>query len=410
MRILICDDNGKIVNRWAKELDRVLRKLQITFEIHPLSEPAQFWQQISMLEGRRKDARGRRRKPLVLAQTEFDNADIVIVDYDLMELSQVDDQNRGYVTGESVAYLCRCYSKCGLIVALNQFGSNPFDLTLKGHPESYADLNLGSDQLANPGLWSDKWSGFRPWHWPVLPQACVSFRNRTEALLDKLQKSVLEHLGFRDDVGNSLPRATAQFLGPQMKPQETTFEHFVLSSGHGLELKDKPLSPEFIARIAGARLGKWLEKLVLPGQDILIDAPHLASRFPSLLKGNIKNQAAWNKTTAAKLSKLGLRTEKLEKNRFKPEDWLSRPAWFWTDLSKREDIEEVKNPWASKGVPDFVFCEDVSRFLPRDMAREFVAGLPSNFARRYVVNHNSRLGKKYKLGKVQYAPSVRFSL
>ena len=48
-------------------------------------------------------------------------------------------------------------------------------------------------------------------------------------------------------------------------------------------LSDEPWDQGGIERVAAARLGKWLERLVLPGQNVLVDAPHLVSRFPSLV-------------------------------------------------------------------------------------------------------------------------------
>jgi hypothetical protein len=103
--------------------------------------------------------------------------------------------------------------------------------------------------------------------------------------------------------------------------------------------------------------------------------------------------------------------EKIQSRRFQQQDWLSRPAWFWNELSKLEEIEEIKNPWSAER-PDFVFCEDVSRFLPRQKAREFVADLASPFVRRSVVDPGSCSDHKLAeaLRGVNYRPEVRFSI
>lgn len=405
--ILICDDSGRIVDKWKRALEKVLRTVDADYHVNSLSDPSLFREQISILQDRRKQARTGKAPPHRTARAHFDTANILVVDYDLLGLSPV---KMGYITGENVAYLARCYSGCGLIVALNQFGNNPFDLTLSGHPESYADLNLGSDQLANPGLWSEKWTGFRPWYWPILPQACEAFERRRRSLVGHLDDEVLGYLGLHHERTGTLPRTIAQFLGRSKSPQKTTFRNFVQRSGAALEPKDRTLDDESTATIAAARLGKWLERLVLPGQEILVDAPHLVSRFPSLLSGDVRSPEAWNRTTAFSQTRLGMRTGKIDRFRFGMRDWLSRPAWFWRGLSGFEKIDEVKNPWVSREKPDLVFCEDASRFLPRNSAREFVADLPSSFVRRYAVAPNSPDAGRSEFAGVQYDPSVRFSL
>ena len=108
---------------------------------------------------------------------KIDNASIFIIDYDLLSSQEEGEEKNeefftGSLTGEIVAYLVRCFSKCKLIIGLNQYGNNPFDLTLRGDLDSFADLNLGGDQLDNPNLWMGDWQDseqeFRPWSWPNL--------------------------------------------------------------------------------------------------------------------------------------------------------------------------------------------------------------------------------------------------
>jgi hypothetical protein len=234
-------------------------------------------------------------------------------------------------------------------------------------------------------------------------------------LTDHLDDPVLDFLQFPAEVVQALPRSISEFLGRQRKPQKKTFREFVCQSGNGLRgNKDRAADDESVARIAAARLNKWLERMVLPGQDILVDAPHLASRFPSLLTGHTKDPSAWNRTASLDGSAAtGLHYKGIEPFRFKTEGWLSRPAWFWPKVSTLEKIAEVGQPWAAReGEIHFVFCEDISGFLPRDGALEFVADLPSVFVRRFVVNGRSQAGKRFHkaLEGVSYSPGVRFSL
>jgi hypothetical protein len=93
---------------------------------------------------------------------------------------------------------------------------------------------------------------------------------------------------------------------------------------------------------------------------------------------------------------LGLDNDKIADWTFGAKDWLSRPAWLWPDIALNDNIAEVRDPWAGKEV-QLVFCEDTSRFRPRGEAKEFVAEVAPEFARRYI-----RVVKN-----VEYAPAVR---
>ena len=143
-----------------------------------------------------------------------------------------------------------------------------------------------------------------------------------------------------------------------------------------------------------------------------MDSPHLAARYPSLLTGDRKKQSTWNKTTSLRgVGKTGLRYNLIESCRLEKQDWLSRPVWFWTEISKLEAIREVHEPWSAEQ-GDLVFCEDVSRFLPRAETVEFVADVLSPFSRRFVVNRSSCKNSKLvqNLRGVVYEPKVRFAM
>jgi hypothetical protein len=403
--IFVYDDERQIGKRWQKDLLNI-PSVKSAFDVEVLD--VEFSQAVTDLEQRRREARKKGRAPL--SSNLFDKASVLIIDFDLFR-----NEDAKYLTGEEVAYLARCYSRCGVIIGINQFGGdNPFDLTLSGHPESFADLNLGGKQLSKEGLWEERWSGFRPWSWPLMETAVRSFESRTKKLLEgkNLDKPILEYLEFPDEVVATLPRLTREFLGNEDDPQESTFRDFVLSSGNGLRLKDKPISNEFIARIAAARISKWLERLILPGQDILVDAPHLVSRYPSLLKGDPDKLKTWNQTTSLSgIGKLGLSYQRIADFRFQHNDWLSRPSWFWSKLSNFGQISEVSDPWSMKK-PEYVFCEDISQFVDKKLTREFVAQVASPFVRRFVIDPTVKEGRKLAkdADKVDYVPAVRFTL
>ncbi|MFQ5798464.1 MAG: hypothetical protein ACE5H0_07205 [Bacteroidota bacterium] len=395
-KILIYDDEEPFANTLKENLAK-LPVLEGIFEVETLSEE-EFQGTMEVLKKRqialRKDDEwGDERSPL-------DEASIFIVDYDLLYSTAGD-----FLTGELVAYLARCFSECRLIVGY-RYGDNAFDLTLRGQPESFADLYVGGRHLSNPGLWGVTEAtevGFRPWCWPILPDYLRDFEKKVEGVKTSLAEDVpiCQVLGFSPELFVRLPRSIGQFLGA--KPAETTFRQFVTKSGNGLEQKDATsaddVSEDALARVGAARISKWLERLVLPEQDILVDAPHLVSRYPSLMTGDAMDIEIWNRTARlVSHENLGLRTDLIEPFRLKKDHWLSRPVWFWDEVRECQDILEVREPWKMER-PNWVFCEDASRFYEEGY-REFVADVESPFARRFVKNFES----------VDYRPKVRFSL
>jgi hypothetical protein len=373
-RIVLYDDEEKIARGYVERLNE-LEEVSKGFEILALDNEA-FRKELATLESRRE---GYRNKENLDTQSILDETSIFIIDYDLLKFSK-----SAYLPGESVAYLARCFSKCVLIIGINQFnriGDNLFDLTLKGHPDSFCDLNIPGVQLCNPGLWSNKRTKYRPWHWPQLLDYVESCEKRIEEAKKHLNDSVVDALDLEGSL-DFLSMPASDFLGTD--PKKITFKKFAQESGRGLKPKDINLDEDVIARIAEARLAKWLERLVFPGQDVLVDAPHLVSRYPSLLKEDPKSRKSWNRTTCFVSAKdLPLDHKEIEQHRFKKECWLSRPAWFWPKLFSSSSITEVVTPWKREATR-FLFCEDSSTFESRKNCREFRAGVDSVFVQRYV--------------------------
>jgi hypothetical protein len=396
-KILICDDSQEIGNSFKTMIWNV-KPLRKFFEEPILASKDQLEKAFDALEQRLKQAiKGEIKEyPINDAAKIIDDASVLVIDYGLFDLN-------ASVTGERIAYLARCYSKCGIIIALNQYPpyvEESFDLTLRGHLESYADINIPSDSLGNTNLWSEQWSGFRPWSWPIIPQAIDKLEQRVEELKEHLDDKIFEFFEFSGSRGLILPRSITEFLSRE-KTENTTFRNFVDSegSGNGLRRKEKPINDVAAARIAAARIGSWLEYDVLPSQNILVDAPHLVSRFPSLLGKKSKNIKVLNSTASfLEPNKLGI-SSVIQPFRFSKTNWVSRPVWFWNDIRDNESIDEVKNPFTTSYI-DQVFCEDASKFFAKSEAREFVADLDSPYSRRHV---------KY-LQKIHYTPLVRFSL
>lgn len=398
IKVRVHDDTDRTSNQWARKLQTLLGN---NFDVEPITS-SEFEESLKVLERRRKLARSKSNLAVEPCPI-IDDSDVLVIDYDLLET------NRSlFLTGEEFAYLSRCYSRCGAIVVVNQYGKDTFDLTLKGHPESFADLNVGQYQLFCDGLWKENWkkSEFRSWHWPAIPQLASNLRRRKNELRDHLNEPIINYFGM----GRlSLPSAAVEFLQGSLKkkPEHITFRDFVTNNSvHGLHRKDKPFEEGAITRIAASRIGKWLERLILPGQNILVDAPHLVSRFPSLLRGSGNNLANWNKVAElGRRGPLGIKLKDISDFRFSALHWLSRPAWLWADVSACKKIKEVRDPFAKGGSDQrFVFCEDTSRFVKRTEAQEFIADIPSPFVRRYV------LKKRTAWSAVQYTPIVRFGM
>jgi hypothetical protein len=399
--ILVCDDRPAAAQRWTDRL-MAIPEVRAQFAIEALKSPDEFHRQVSALDNRRRGATNWDGEEDWEVETVFDRADILVIDYDLYGLASG-------ATGERVAYLARCYSRCGLIIALNQFRPRGFDLRLRGHPQSFADLNISDRQLDNAGLWSTQFRGFRPWSWPLLPNALASYRKRVIRLVTRLDDDIFDELGFSGSLVPSLGRDVEGFLEGRRRAERVTFEDFVRFSGQGIRADDKAPRPAR-ARIAAARVGKWVERLVLPGQDAAVDAPHLVGRFPSLLTGSATRITSWNRSAQLTndIQKLGIDHPRIERFRAKNDLWFSRPVWFWAPLANHAEIEEVAEPWKLVE-PKFVFAEDVSRFLPREDAREFVADLSTPFRQRWVTGTTDAAKKARGPARISYHPPGRFA-
>lgn len=394
LKVLVCDDELARAHRLRDDIERAVPQ---NLDVRCIAvTPGDFASAIVELERRRRDAREAGEGSS--SALPFDDADIIFLDYDLVRLADEDAGVTGSESGERIAYLARCYSSCGLIVGYNQFYyEKTFDLTLRGNLRSFADLNISYDVVTHPGLWSDAYDGFRPWYWPLLPQAVMRMRRCVDQLADRIDEPILSLLGLTiKPTYDAFSREQLEFLGPSREPELATFRNFVTESGQGLKPKDKLWESAAAARIGASRISKWLERSVLPGQNILVDAPHLIERFPSLL---IRDE--FDKNVVCRLepeiSDLGIESHKISGAQFNASSWVSRPAWLWPVVSLDEGITEVRDPWSYTD-DSLVFCEDASRFLDRQDSQEFVAEVQPEFGRRHV----------RKFDGVRYEPAVRF--
>jgi hypothetical protein len=372
--VLIYDDDSGFIDECISRVKKIVDFSDL-FNIKAFSND-EFREEIKVLEKRQKEFRDE--KKWNNESLKIDETSIFIIEFDLV-------RSVAFLTGEYVSYLTRCFSKCGIIIGMNQFGTNSFDLTLRGHPESFCDLNIGSDQLDNAGLWGKENPIFRPWYWPMIPKYLESFQKKIDDIKDKLNEPILKTLEL-EEIIDMLPRHVISYLGST--PTTTTFRNFVYNSGFGLKPKDKCEDDDLIARIAVARISKWIERMILPGQDILVDAPHLVYRYPSLLNGNLEDLDTWNNTTKfEEIENLNIKHDDVEVFRFKKDFWLSKYAWFWNKISNDQKILEVSEPW-KRNETNFRFCEDSSRFYNISDCIEFMIESDSPYLRRYVFRGN----------------------
>lgn len=390
--MMIYDDERRAKQRYRKEVLKV-KELSKEYEIEPM-EDEDFSKMVRELRERVQHSRKRKISDDDW-NSSWDTAAIFIIDYDLAETLDIAE------SGEQIAYYLRCFSKCDYILGLNQFGIHRFDLTLTGHLGSYSDLNVGANDLSNPGLWTGKAKGYRPWYWPSVIDCRKSFNSRFEDVRKHFSEPICEVLGFPERTFLYLPQSANQHLGSdQENITKTTFKDFFEDSSMVLREKDRRkgrFSDDVKARIVAARLSKWMERTIMSGQSILVDAPHLAYRFPSLLKNPPSRLSSWNATTClGGQEKPAMKLNKIRRFEFKKKHWVSRPVWFWGEVSESGNITEVREPWKKKRF-DVVFAEDASRFFRRKDCSEFVSDVDSPFRRRFI---------KY-FDEVDYRPRVR---
>ena len=413
--ILLCDDDQKMSEEWHRKVQDVIPS---HCDVLPPPEKGEVQQSIKELFARETSVgAGGTHEQL---RCVFDEADILILDYDLLYV----DQRHARHTGESLARLARTFSNVRLrnekepvvsptaqvVVVVNQFQDAQFDLSLRGHVTSHADFNLDAALLDEPGLWADlrklhhrggsPWAEFRPWHWQTLFHAADTQAARQDWVHRNWREPIVGALGMRDDDVARLTDTAFGFIAPKSKDgeelQKRTFEDFARSPGsgaNGAALVDQRIASRFV----GARIGKWLERLVLGPQDALIDLPHLVQRFPFLLGNDVKELEAWN---AVIHDSEFVKGQLPEKCLFEPSDILSRPAVWSHRFENDEDVRERCRSFDFADVPAFVFLEDTSSFAPIKEATQFRAGHHNAFDRRFV---------KYLSEDYTYAPQRRLA-
>ena len=380
LKVVLCDDEAQKSAEWKQELEE-LPGMESRFEVLVV-EADEFNRDMTTLAKRRAALRSKTQAPST--QTIFDQAAILIVDYDLYEYNP-----KHLFSGDSVAYLARSFSTCGFIVGVNQDRiSNPFDATLIAHTMLPTDLSIGDQHVADPGLGCSnpaEWNPFRPWSWPYLPERVESLCAKTEELEGRLRAPLQEILQLEESAIMAMP---GKIVGPLDVPTEkhlpaVTVYDWVHKSQMGLRSGDVLGDADHqVARVAAARLAKWLEFVLLPGQDFLVDAPHLVERRPGLLRGDTADPAVWQAAVqVGKEGEKGLDGNRIAGYRYGG-GWLSRPVWRWRAIASDPGLDEA----AEVPRPDepLVFAEDQSRFINPEKATRFRSDVDSPFKSRWL--------------------------
>ena len=391
--VLVCDDDVDLAAGWIEDIQQVA---PAEYEIGPAptrDDVRDASKEILLRRGAARDGGPRERQECL-----FDGVDILLIDYDLIH---IDDDNAQH-TGESIARLVRAFSDCSVAVVLNQFPGIHFDLSLRGHIESHADLNIDVDLIATPGLWrSPPWEGFRPWYWQTLARAVDSQRAREAVVANAMATPILDSFRMQAEDASRLSDSAFAFVAPDAEDfpalQAKTFESFLSMTPDGRDAGSLlETNPAAAARFVAARLGKWLEREVLGPQDVLVDVPHLLQRYPFFMGEAIDDVDAWNKT----IVDVDRLKEVIEPHYwFEPQNCLSKPAVWCQRLEMDENITGLRQSFDYSVVPGVVFSEDCSMFVDISEATEFRAGFHNSYDRRFVS----------RLEGIEYGPQRRFA-
>lgn len=378
--VLVYDDQSEI----AEDLADEIRSACVDADVRT-ADSKDFNILLNLLNRRRAAWRvdGEECEKGLIEPHEVDEMAVIVVDYDLLSYSDTGD-----TTGSRLAYLLRCFSTCGLVIVLNEYGRNTFDASLSSPAEDFADIHVGAVQIGNPGLWNAKSEGYRPWYWPIIPDAYENFEKCVDEVTSNLDQPILDFFGLMDVI-DWIPTKAREFLAGTKSIEDVTFESFIKSSRGGINDKDR-LIPEQLPRVSAARIMALLNSIILPGQNVLVDAPHLVSRFPSLLLGERGSICIWNRLCNPEGREVGdLLSESLNAFAFQKPHWLWRPAWHWSKIFVDESVAEVRDPWTLEEF-DWVFCENLSEFRSAKEAEEFYAIVSPPFVKRYVYRSKSQ--------------------
>jgi hypothetical protein len=407
MRVLIIDDESNKRRQWEKGI------IDLAIPGMTLSAPGNddIATLLTTLYNRR-DANDRNEKIPDVA-CAFDDADVLVVDFDLRDLRD----HQGFATAEEIAYSARLYSRVKIVVVVNHpvIGLDNYDLTLQRDREFKGDVYVGYRQVANPSLWiADRMhAGFSPWAWVPLTEDAATFEARVGEVRRSLDVGVLEFLDLRG-LAQNLSAEMLSFLGLKKGEDVPLRQILARPSSTYLRARDKDsllLDEDRLSYVLTSLLTKWIRKWIVLPQTLLVDAPHLAAFLPWSLEDYTKFES-WRRLEArggsGGLDSLnGLFKGEVFASAHTKQAWTGRPAFKISDI--REQLEAAGVPGAdfrSRDVPQVVFAEDVSRFIPSEDALEYTIILDGEPQIRAVCQSDRLevVDARYGLDGIIYSP------
>lgn len=396
MRVRVCDDVETIADGWVKAIQDVTQGYDV-------ARMASAKQEVSNLL-RRKLAAEKGEDPMAVP-CGFDDIDILAVDYDLLHL----DEDGGRTTGEGVARLARTFSSCGVIVVMNQFKGPQFDLGMRGHLDSYADVNIDANLIGRPTLWQqlEPAAGqFNPTTWTPLPALFAAARQlATDFEKSGFDAEIMSVIGLPEAALAELSDTAFGFIDSKA---ETTDQLAKVSVRDFLNqsLREETLiaalekhAPKTLFAFAAFRIAKWLERAVLRPMDVLVDGPHLVDRLPFMIdpeKVDVANANNWNQAAINPSESLrwGILSKYIND---RASTYLGRLVFDWYKLAEDAQIDELQDAYIVADTARFFLAEDTSRFVERDAVTRFRADF-HNFGDRRAVE---------RLADITYGPMRR---
>lgn len=397
MRVRVCDDVETIADGWVDAIQAVTQGYDVA------RMPAAKDEVSNLL--RRKLAAEKGEDPMSHA-CGFDDVDILAVDYDLLHL----DEAGGRTTGEGVARLARTFSKCGVIVVMNQYKGPQFDLGMRGHLDSFADINVDANLVGRAALWNylEPAEGqFQPTTWTPLPALLGAARTLSEAFeAGGFDTQIMPSVGLGQDALRELSDTAFGFLSLEAQTAEqlsglSVGEFLRRSLSEDLVATLMSNAPKILFDFAAFRVAKWLERAVLRPMDLLIDSSHLIDRLPFLIdpeKVDVSDASQWAKAAAAPADTLRWQLIHKYKNE-KASDVLSRTVFDWFLLEKDEAIDELQDAYLENEQVRYFLAEDTSRFVSREAVTRYRADF-HNFGDRRAIE---------RLKDITYGPMRRVS-
>lgn len=345
--------------------------------------------------------------------SELDEADVLIVDFDLRDLKE----HRGFATGEEIAYSARLFSKAKIIVVLNHpnVGLNNFDLTLQRDREFRADVYVGYEQCSNPGLWLPDagHQGFLPWSWVPLAEDVRTFEHCVAEIRENENQGILKFFGL-DQVDARPSPEMLGYLG--IKRDEDVPIKDLLGSPSVSYVRAKDIESLLAdadrrARVTTALLRKWFRRWIVPAQTLLADLPHCALALPWGLL-DYRNRTLWNELASCGRSSRACELAKLLQspliqNQFARPEWSGRPTFFLARARAALEAAGTFLPtFKFSELPKISFAEDLSRFVDSNHAIEYSVTLDGETQLRSVSASGQVeiTGPTYGLEKIVYSP------